>query len=147
MPFYVKKPIPIEARQVTIENADELAAWSKSDVIRKPNGEITGMMVLTLEGSMTGRIGDYLIKGVRGEHYFCAKEIFEESYDEYEEVDDNYVKVLDFIDQPDGSAIVNFKMGRSAMMTFAEIGLLKVLTDEAKRVIQENEDIDTNVGC
>jgi hypothetical protein len=27
MPFYTKKPIPIEARQITIENADELAAW------------------------------------------------------------------------------------------------------------------------
>ena len=81
MPFYTKKPIPIEARQVTIENAEELASWLKSDVIRKPNGEITGMTVLTLEGVMTGRIGDYLIRGVRGEHYFCAEEIFEETYE------------------------------------------------------------------
>ena len=97
---------------------------------------------------MTGNIGDYLIKGVRGEHYFCAKDIFHETYDEYEEIDEideNHIKVLDFIDQPDGSAIVNFEMGRSALKTFAEIGLLKTLTDEAKRVIEE--EIDTNVGC
>jgi len=81
MPFYVKKPIPIEARQITVESAEELAAWSKSDVVRKPDGTMTGMMVYTLEGTMTGQIGDYLIKGVRGEFYFCAREIFEETYE------------------------------------------------------------------
>jgi hypothetical protein len=81
MPFYTKKPIPIEARQITIENAEELAAWSKSDIVRRPDGSMTGMMVYTLEGTMTGAVGDYLIKGIRGEFYFCAKEIFEESYE------------------------------------------------------------------
>ena len=81
MPFYTKKPIPIEARQVTIENAEELSAWSSSVVIKRPDGTISGMMVLTLEGTMTGAVGDYLIKGVRGEHYFCAKDIFEETYE------------------------------------------------------------------
>jgi hypothetical protein len=81
MPFYTKKPIPIEARQITLESAEELATWSKSDVIRRPDGTISGMMVYTLEGIMTGRVGDYLIKGVRGEFYFCAKGIFEETYE------------------------------------------------------------------
>jgi len=81
MPFYTKKPIPIEARQITIENADELAAWSKSDIVRRPDGTMAGMMVYTLEGTMTGAMGDYLIKGVRGEFYFCAKDIFEETYE------------------------------------------------------------------
>jgi hypothetical protein len=81
MPIYIKRPIPIEARQITVDNADELAVWSKSDVIRRPADKtITGMMVCTLEGAMTGAIGDYLIKGVRGEFYFCAKGIFEETY-------------------------------------------------------------------
>jgi hypothetical protein len=81
MSFYTKKPIPIEARQITIENAEELAAWSKSDIVRRPDGSMTGMMVYTLEGTMTGAVGDYLIKGVRGEFYFCAREIFEETYE------------------------------------------------------------------
>jgi lipopolysaccharide export system protein LptA len=82
MPFYTKKPISIEARQITIENAEKLAAWSSSVVIKRPDGTISGMMVLTLEGTMTGVVGDYLIKGVRGEHYFCAKSIFEETHEE-----------------------------------------------------------------
>lgn len=148
MPFYTKKPIPIEARQITIENAEELAAWSKSDVVRKPNGDITGMMVYTLEGQMTGAVGDYLIKGIRGEFYFCAKDIFEESYEDYvERKDDYHVQVIDFVEQPDGSAIMNFELGKKALEQFAKVGLLKVLTDEANRVINEHEEIDTNVGC
>jgi hypothetical protein len=82
MPFYTKKPFPIEAYQITAENADELAKWSESDVVRRPvDNSVTGMMVYTLEGRMTGAIGDYLIKGYRGEFYFCAKDIFEETYE------------------------------------------------------------------
>lgn len=81
MPFYMKKLIVIDARQITNENAEELASWSKSDIIRRPDGTLSGMMVYTLEGTMTGSIGDYLIKGVRGEFYFCAKDIFEETYE------------------------------------------------------------------
>ena len=82
MPFYVKKPIPIEAHQIFVDNADELSKWASANIIKRPDGTISGMMVFTLEGSMTGSIGDYIIKGVRGEFYFCKKNIFEETYDE-----------------------------------------------------------------
>lgn len=85
MPKFIKKPIAIEARQITVEDAEELAAWSKSDIVRRPYGSVSGMMVYTLEGTMTGAIGDYLIQGVRGEFYFCAKDIFEETYEYVEE--------------------------------------------------------------
>jgi hypothetical protein len=37
--------------------------------------------VQTLEGTMTGKAGDYLIIGVDGEKYPCAREIFEKTYD------------------------------------------------------------------
>ena len=145
MPYYTKKPIPIEARQVTVENAEELAAWSPSVIVKSPDGTMTGMMVYTLEGTMTGSIGDYLIKGARGEFYFCAKDIFEESYDLDIPCDPYKVEVDDFIDNDDGSAIVSFNLGPEAMKTFVEIGLLKVLKDSANRVLED--EIDTNVGC
>jgi hypothetical protein len=145
MPFYTKKPISIEARQITIENAEELAAWSPSVIVKSPDGTMTGMMVYTLEGTMTGSIGDYLIKGIRGEFYFCAKDIFEESYDLDIPCDPYKVEVDDFIDNDDGSAIVSFNLGPEAMKTFVEIGLLKVLKDSANRVLED--EIDTNVGC
>lgn len=37
--------------------------------------------VTTLEGTHRGNPGDYLMVGVRGEKYPCAKDIFEETYD------------------------------------------------------------------
>lgn len=57
--YYVKKPIPIFAVKMA--------------------GVFT---VETLEGVMTGKAGDYLITGVRGEQYPCDASIFEESYEE-----------------------------------------------------------------
>ena len=37
--------------------------------------------VETLEGIFEGKAGDYLMVGVKGEMYPCAKDIFEETYD------------------------------------------------------------------
>ena len=37
--------------------------------------------VETLEGRMTGKDGDYLIRGVRDELYICKGKVFEETYD------------------------------------------------------------------
>lgn len=37
---------------------------------------------------MVNKIGDYLIKGIRGEFYFCEKDIFEQTY---EKVDDQNI--------------------------------------------------------
>lgn len=82
MPFYTKKPIPIEAHQITEHNVYELAKWSDSDVVKRPDGSISGMMIYTLEGAMTSVIGDYLIKGNHNEFWFNKKEIFEQNYEE-----------------------------------------------------------------
>jgi len=38
--------------------------------------------IMTLEGPMAGSRGDYLIKGLKGEFYFCKPDIFEASYEE-----------------------------------------------------------------
>jgi hypothetical protein len=37
--------------------------------------------VQAIEGLLTGQPGDYVMKGIKGEIYICAKQIFEESYD------------------------------------------------------------------
>jgi hypothetical protein len=84
MPYYLKKPIPIEAHQITMDNLKVLMEWSNSSVVKHPDGTPNGMMVYTLEGTMTAKMGDYLIKGGRGEFYFCDKDIFHESYTEVE---------------------------------------------------------------
>jgi len=56
---YLKKPIPIEAKQLPF-----------------------AFEVQTMEGIMQGKANDYLVKGVKGELYPCDKEIFEETYEE-----------------------------------------------------------------
>jgi|AntRauTorcE11897_2_1112592.scaffolds.fasta_scaffold00009_29 hypothetical protein len=37
--------------------------------------------VVTMEGTMTGKAGDFLMRGVKGELYVCDAEIFEETYE------------------------------------------------------------------
>jgi len=41
----------------------------------------TDFTVQTLEGEMTGRAGDFLIKGVAGEYYPLSSELFVSNYD------------------------------------------------------------------
>jgi len=35
----------------------------------------------TLEGVMTANIGDYIVKGIKGEFYPCKPDIFAETYE------------------------------------------------------------------
>lgn len=35
----------------------------------------------TLEGTMRGNVGDWLIRGLKGEYYPCKPDIFEASYE------------------------------------------------------------------
>ena len=55
--IYVKKPVQIRAVLMT-----------------------EAFAVKTLEGVMTGKAGDYLIEGIKGELYPCKPDIFVESY-------------------------------------------------------------------
>jgi hypothetical protein len=46
-----------------------------------------GLVIKTLEGDMTASIGDYIIKGVKGEFYPCKPDIFKLTYDLVEIID------------------------------------------------------------
>ncbi|WP_372754011.1 PGDYG domain-containing protein [Mariniflexile sp.] len=54
----IKKPIPVKCLQ-----------------INEP------FEVETMEGTMKGKAGDWLMIGVKGEKYVCDKAIFEETYE------------------------------------------------------------------
>lgn len=77
---YMKKPIAIEVVQWTGDNFDEIEHFSNGNVFNQ-DGQL---YCKTLEGTMkaANMVGDYLIKGVKGEFYFCEKSIFEQTYDE-----------------------------------------------------------------
>lgn len=55
--------------------------WRKKPLIVKAIKMKTEFLVETLEGTMRGKEGDYLIRGIAGEFYPCDAKIFESSYD------------------------------------------------------------------
>jgi hypothetical protein len=69
---YRKKPVVIEATQ-----------WFKmGDHPAVKQSKYTGRMyVETLEGNMTVTPGDWIITGVKGEHYPCKPDIFWMTYE------------------------------------------------------------------
>lgn len=80
---YRKKPVVIEAMLLTNETRREVIDWindngGKADSYRQPNSPI---IITTLEGDMTGTLGDYIIKGVQSEFYPCKPQIFNASYE------------------------------------------------------------------
>lgn len=83
---YRKKPIVIEAIQFTKQNISECRDFLGKDLISEPviGGETFRLTIFTLEGNHTASLGDYLIRGVKGEHYPCKPDIFEMTYEKLE---------------------------------------------------------------
>lgn len=82
---YRSKPVIKEAVQWTGKNYQEVLDFTSEDVrIIKPWHD-RAFIIPTPEGDMRACIGDYIIKGLRGELYPCKPDIFEESYEKIEE--------------------------------------------------------------
>lgn len=77
-----KKPVEVEAIQFTDKSKNEVFGWvtcqktASFDMENKPV-----LVIKTLEGQMTAMMGDWVIKGIKGEFYPCKPDIFERSYD------------------------------------------------------------------
>ena len=84
-----KKPVVIEAIQWTGSNLLQVIQhtglnvsashfkWDEyEDLVSKD-----GLKIFTLEGKMNADIGDWIIKGVKGEFYPCKDEIFKLTYE------------------------------------------------------------------
>ncbi len=82
MPKYRKKPVIVEARQLTEENMVELKEWCDGELVPNTLTEGYDLFINTLEGLMHADINDYIIRGVEGEFYPCKPDIFGKTYDE-----------------------------------------------------------------
>lgn len=85
---YRKKPVVIEAMQLTDTNAGAVLAWLKSfgteAVMRGgPKGGSKGatITIKTLEGNHLMSVWDFAIRGVQDEAYPCKPDIFEATYE------------------------------------------------------------------
>ena len=86
MPKFRKKPVEIEAVQWTGENIQDVVDHCA------PFGQGEGWQIgflkegqpftiKPLEGDHTASVGDWIIRGVKGELYPCKPDIFEATYE------------------------------------------------------------------
>lgn len=78
-----KKPVVIDAEQLKAGMQGDLLAEAIS-IGKARSCEDDTVLAQTLEGVMSGRPGDWLIKGVKGEFYFCKPDIFAATYEPVE---------------------------------------------------------------
>ena len=76
---YRKKPVVIEAIQWTGNNLNEIVMFTEKHNLQCGENELK---IKTLEGNMIASLGDYIVKGVKGEFYPCKPDIFEQTYEE-----------------------------------------------------------------
>lgn len=80
-----KKPVVIEAIQFTGSGSyDAMAkAWGAETFVGSTSyfEDINELSIFTLEGTHQAQIGDWIIKGVKGEFYPCKPDIFEATYE------------------------------------------------------------------
>ena len=85
MAKYRKRPIVIEAQQFTEENKDRVFNFvTCTRIPQRDKGKLV-LVIQTLEGDMTAAIGDWIIKGVKGEFYPCKPDIFEATYEKVQQ--------------------------------------------------------------
>ena len=89
MACYRKKPVVIEAHRLGDGGWPD-AIWegvNRNQIILHLDRigfppKVTGYAeILTLEGVMRAEIGDWIIRGVKGEFYPCKPDIFEATYE------------------------------------------------------------------
>ena len=81
--YFKKKPILIKAFQLTqsMLTSGELALIPEVKSV-----SLTKFKIMTLEGPVYAKVGDWVLEGVKQEKYPCRKDIFEETYEEHKPV-------------------------------------------------------------
>lgn len=77
---YRKKPVVIAAvlwSGGNINEVMEFMSWRNASYDTS-----CGLQIHTLEGTHSADVGDYIIRGVKGEYYPCKPDIFAMTYDE-----------------------------------------------------------------
>ena len=93
-----KRPVTIEAYQLTDTNAGRVLSWVKSFYSERvvmrggPKGGSRGATLIihtTLEGDHLASVGDFVIRGVSDEAYPCKPDIFAATYEAITEASDD----------------------------------------------------------
>lgn len=98
MSYYRKRPVTIEAIQWNGQNWDELQAFTNNGVRRYEftagPPEVTSVYDVLHDTFVTFYVGDWIIKGVKGEFYPCNGTVFLETYEPDHFMDQLYAAML-----------------------------------------------------
>jgi len=94
MKKYRKKPVVIEAVQLKRRNFDfVMKQIGEANVGDSGSGEFAEdscyIEIVTLEGTMIAEENDWIIRGIKGEFYPCKPDIFEATYEEVRDGEEN----------------------------------------------------------
>lgn len=95
MPTFRKKPVEVEAFKLGTDpmpdwfcdarSANQVVTYSVDNRDGDPfESNLSHAIICTLEGDHRAELGDYVIKGVKGELYPCKPDIFDMTYDPVE---------------------------------------------------------------
>jgi hypothetical protein len=80
-----KKPVEVEAMEYTRESRDAVIAWCGAIHTGIDDDgaeyELENIRIPTPEGDHMAQLGDWIIRGVKGEFYPCKPDIFKATYD------------------------------------------------------------------
>jgi hypothetical protein len=79
-----KRPVEVDVMHLVDLLPRTLArvtAWSGAEISYDDAGEPDGLSIPTLEGVLHASEGDWIIRGVHGEHYACKPDIFALTYE------------------------------------------------------------------
>lgn len=76
---YRKRTVEVEAVQWTGYNIKEITDFTEGNIVTNEDNEL---YIYTLEGVHLASVGDYIIKGIKGEFYPCKPDIFKQTYEE-----------------------------------------------------------------
>lgn len=80
---YRKKPVVVEAIQFDGKNCFEILKFMgrACDIWNADLLQNDRPVIWTPEGDMAASVGDWIIKGIKGEFYPCKPDIFEATYE------------------------------------------------------------------
>lgn len=80
---FKKVPVEIEAIQFNGNNTEDINSFVGKSLScgLGLDGKCSEIIIPTLEGNMTAVLGDWIIKGVKGEFYPCKPDIFKMTYE------------------------------------------------------------------
>lgn len=143
-----KKPVEVEAINWTGKNLDEVLDFCEGSATYEAMSSGGGSIVIeTLESSKelktrhSASIGDWIIKGVKGEFYPCKPDIFEQTY---ENSGNNSTIGKKFVDELNKY----FKKDAKCISELFEksVGVNKELSEDENIVVRNEEDGEISLG-